>query len=444
MFPMKLNGILCLFFGVLCINTTFAVEESMRISKLNFTPHNTKQVLIGNFWEAMSVSDCYGIIESEKLGKKLKLVNVCPSQTMIVDVKLPYWAICQMRDTGKYIIPLSKKGSVYKLPGRNYKVPKINDKSQVKYEKIIKQYCSLNKDKEGTFLKDVLLNKDLQSLHYSCLRRISSLGEFNNPLSKESNEFWTKIYINQNNSVPFKRLLVIYMSKCNFLPGSPIFITALKDPATHDLAAMIFSNKNKKEFESLMLNWLNDKKLRKYSIMNSERMVQNTEFVHTVMKYFDPKNMEQLQYILPVLCLNKNITGEKYIKVFLTSNNNPHNFSLYRKLFSAILLYNPVAFTQELKQFLKNNRKNRFITNSSIYPTILTCLCKAGDADGYKMTQKYLNSLNQNSKSKNDIMKINMVLGIFRIYNPQINKFEKLKQNINEKVQASLSSRGKT
>lgn len=434
---MRNASVLCLFTVFMILGQAHAGEVSQGKNVSHDKIKVSKRKNIACFWDAVSASDAIGIVESKKMGKGLKIVETIPAGINTSTIKLPEWTLWQMRGEGKYLIPLTKQASGYEVPGKNYRIPKIAVGSQDQLNLLIRRYKALEAGQEKEFLKGVMLNKDFSSLRYSCLRRLLALGEFNKPFSQQNRNFWEKVYSDNQTTIPCKRALLQHMSMCNFTPGSAMYVEALKNSTTHSLSAMIYYQKDKKGFESLMLTWLKDPKLRKYAVMNSDKMAGNAEYVASAMEHFDPKDKEMQQYYIPVLCVTKDKAGVTYLKNFLSTDKDPRNFGLYRKLFLAISKYNPTGYTAELKSFLKNNRNNSFILNSSIYPTILACLCKGKDVDGYKMTLDYLNKLPAESKARNDVMKINMVLRTFHIYNPKINKLDKLKEDISIKTKAA-------
>ena len=92
-----------------------------------------------------------------------------------------------------------------------------------------------------------------------------------------------------------------------------------------------------------MLKWLNDPELRRYAIMNSDKVVGNPAYAASAMKYFDPKDKKNLQYFIPVLCVTSDKAGEKFIRNFLI-------IKLERETVSVIVLINIATKSERLKK----------------------------------------------------------------------------------------------
>ena len=215
------------------------------------------------FWTAVAHADEIGIVQSQKRGKNLKLTGVLSGKKMDVKIKFPNWFVWQVRTSGDYLLPLSKKDSGYVICGQKYSIPSVKSNEIAKYNALIGQYKKLKPEEENAFLKKVISNDAYSSLALACLHRLNGIGEFSRVMPKKDCDFWLAVYLQKNIDVGFKRYLLYNISRRNFLNSIAIFETALKDPKLSTMAGRIFAKKDKKRFEKLMTSWLASDKLRK-------------------------------------------------------------------------------------------------------------------------------------------------------------------------------------
>jgi hypothetical protein len=188
-----------------------------------------------------------------------------------------------------------------------------------------------------------------------------------------------------------------------------------------------------------MIKWLGDPKLRLYALQNSFALSGSPKYVAAAMKVFDPKSKDKtsLKYYMPVLCATDNVNGEKFIKTFLTETVNPDDLVLYQKTFEAICYYKPTGFTDEIKTFLNNNKKNELLLKSAVYPMALYCLCKSGDPLGYKTALDYIAKIQTpDANGKHDLNQEKVFMIIFFQYAPRYRKLDQFKQDFQEKLAA--------
>ncbi|MHB9138348.1 MAG: hypothetical protein ACYC4Q_02975, partial [Victivallaceae bacterium] len=236
----------------------------------------------------------------------------------------------------------------------------------------------------------------------------------------------------------FKRHLLMALSGSNFLESKALFIEALQDPELNSIVSSIYSRKDKKAFEALMLKWLDDPKLRQYALQNSELLSGNPQYVAAAMKIFDPKAKDtaNLKYFMPVLCATDDSKGDKFIKSFLTEAVNPDDLVLYQKAFEAICRYKPTAYPDEIKTFLSNHKKNELLMKSTVYPMALYCLCKSNDPAGYKSALEYIAKAEAELKEKQNTNSRMIFMSVFFQYAPRYRNLDQFKQDFQEKLAA--------
>ncbi|MDD5599116.1 MAG: hypothetical protein PHV82_14310 [Victivallaceae bacterium] len=275
------------------------------------------------FWQAAKHADEIGIIKSQNRGNDLKLTRFLSGKKSDVKIKYPDWLVWQVRTTGEYLLPLTKKDANYVICGQKYSIPAIKADDAAKYDEIIKQYKKLKPEEEDAFFKKVIRNENYASLALPCLYRLNGIGEFSRVMPKKDCNFWLAVYSQKNIDISFKRYLLYNISRSNFLNSIAIFEAALKDTKLSTMAGQIFAEKDKKRFEKLMTSWLADDKLRLLALMNSQNMIENPAYVSAAMKYFDPKDKKELIYFIPVLCAASNKKAQDFIKTFLTCDQLP-------------------------------------------------------------------------------------------------------------------------
>ena len=330
-----------------------------------------------------------------------------------------------------------------KLPAINIIFPPLKAGEAVKYNKIINLYKSIKPDEESSFLKQITQNDKYTSLDFVCIRRLSSLGEFNQVMPQKEVDLWQAVYFRKDTPIGSRRYLLYEMSRNNFLNSIAIFESALKDSKLDAMAGRIFARKDKKKFEQLMISWLDDDKLRSFTLANSQNMIKNPAYVSAAMKYFDPKDKKSLKNFMPVLCATSNPKGQKFIKTFLATSKDPKNFMLYFIAIKNIWDTGSTAYTKELKIFLKNHKDDRFVMDGIVYPQILTCLCKANDLDGYKQTLAYISKLKPKSQVPIDRAKFYNFMRVFSSYNVKLNTLEKIRKDIQAKLAKAKTTKNK-
>ena len=145
---------------------------------------------------------------------------------------------------------------------------------------------------------------------------------------------------------------------------------------------------------------------------------------------------------MSVLCAPDNSKGEKFVRTFLTEATNPDDLVLYQKTFEAICHFNPTGYTDEIKTFLKNHKKNELLLKSTVYPMALFCLCKSGDPVGYKAALDHIAQIQSvDATGKHDLNQEKVFMMVFFQYAPRYKKLDQFKQDFQEKLTALEKSK---
>ena len=140
---------------------------------------------------------------------------------------------------------------------------------------------------------------------------------------------------------------------------------------------------------------------------------------------------------MPVLCAPDNSKGEKFVKTFLNEAISQDDLVLYQRTFEAICHYNPTGYTDEIKTFLKNHKKNELLLKSTVYPMALFCLCKSGDPAGYKPALDHIAQIQTvDATGKHDLNQEKVFMMVFFQYAPRYKKLDQFKQDFQEKLTA--------
>ncbi len=350
--------------------------------------------------------------------------------------------IYQVRSPGKYLIPLKKSPDGYAVMGQYYLIPALGSTDPQKLADAFKRYRELKPEAERAFLKELLTDDPLHPgfvmLAQPCIGNLAAMGEFRSPLEPQELKYWQDIYARKTMPTIARRHLLLVLSGSNFLQSKATFTNALQDPELSEFAGAIWSRKDKNTFEELMIKWLDDPKLRQYALQNSAMLSGNPKYVTAAMKVFDPKSKDKtsLKYFMPVLCASDNSKGEKFVKTFLTEAANPDDVVLYQKTFEAICQYNPTGYSDEIKKFLNNHKKNDLLLKSTVYPMALFCLCKSNDSVGYKAALDHITKIQTDAKEKHDLNPERMFMMVFFQYAPRYKKLDQFKQDFQEKLTA--------
>ena len=306
------------------------------------------------------------VIKDKQLAMKIKILN-----------------------SGTYIFPV-KSGEVLSFSFPNLKVENAEN-----VYSLLLRFKQLQTKDEASFLICNLLNQQ-SAIRFAALKRMQENGFFNSSFDKNTVDFFKDFYTKNNLTVPEKRLLLEAFSTCNFNQMTEVYILALSDSPVAKLSGQIFYIKNRDLFKSIVKKYISNEKLWKTALEQSEFFVEDEEFAAKAMKWFDRKNLQNNSAdFIPLLFVKarNNSYNEGIIKSLLTGSKNTKSFELYRKLAYWLNHSKTNDFKDEIKQFLINNKRNSYITESIIYPTMLSALKKSGHPQANRLLLEYLENL---------------------------------------------------
>ena len=316
------------------------------------------------------------VIKDKQLAMKIKILN-----------------------SGTYIFPV-KSGEVLSFSFPNLKV----DSAENIYSLLLR-FKQLQTKDEASFLIGNLLNQQ-SAIRFAALKRMQENGFFNSSFDKNAVGFFKDFYTKNNLTVPEKRLLLEAFSTCNFNQMTEVYILALSDSSLSKLSGQIFYVKNRDLFTGVVKKYISNEKLWNTALKQSEFFIEDEEFVNNAMKWFDRKNPQKNSAdFIPLLFAKTRYSyhNESIIKGLLTSSKNTKSFELYRTLAYWLNHSKTNDFKDEIKQFLINNKRNSYITESIIYPTMLSALKKSGHPQSNELLLEYLETLKtRNNKQLTD------------------------------------------
>ena len=300
---------------------------------------------------------------------------------------------------GTYIFPV-KSGEILSFP-----YPELNVSNPENTYSLLLRFKQLQTKDEASFLMGSLLNQQ-SGIRFAALKRLQEIGFFNLAFNKNTASFFKEFYAKTNLSVPEKRMLLEALSISNFNQMTEIYILALSDYNISKLSGQIFYIKNRDLFKSIVKKYISNEKLWKTALEQSEFFVEDEEFAAKAMKWFDRKNLQNNSAdFIPLLFVKarNNSYNEGIIKSLLTGSKNTKSFELYRKLACWLNHSKANDFKDEIMQFLINNKRNSYITESIIYPTMLSALKKSGHPQANRLLLEYLENLKmRNNKQLTD------------------------------------------
>ena len=300
---------------------------------------------------------------------------------------------------GTYIFPV-KSGEILSFP-----YPDLNVSNPENTYSLLLRFKQLQTKDEARFLMGSLLNQQ-SGIRFAALKRLQEIGFFNLAFNKNTASFFKEFYAKTNLSVPEKRMLLEALSISNFNQMTEIYILALSDHNISKLSGQIFYIKNRDLFSGIIKKYISNEKLWNTALRQSEFFVEDEEFVNKAMKWFDRKNPHKNSAdFIPLLFVKarNNSYNEGIIKSLLTGSKNTKSFELYRKLACWLNHSKANDFKDEIMQFLINNKRNSYITESIIYPTMLSALKKSGHPQANRLLLEYLENLKmRNNKQLTD------------------------------------------
>ena len=301
--------------------------------------------------------------------------------------------------SGTYMFPV-KSGELLSFPFPNLKV----DSAENVYSLLLR-FKQLQTKDEASFLIGNLLNQQ-SAIRFAALKRMLENGFFNSSFDKNTITFFKDFYTKNNLAVPEKRLLLEAFSICNFNQMTEVYILALSDSPVSKLSGQIFYVKNRDLFASIVKKYISNEKLLNTALKQSEFFIEDEEFVNKAMKWFDWKNPQKNSAdFIPLLFAKTRYSyhNESIIKGLLTSSKSTKSFEIYRTLAYWLNHSQSDKYEDEIMQFLVNNKRNQYITESIIFPTMLAALKKSGHPQSKKLLLEYLETLKtRNNKQLTD------------------------------------------
>ena len=316
------------------------------------------------------------VIKDKQLAMKIKILN-----------------------SGTYIFPV-KSGEVLSFSFPNLKVENAEN-----VYSLLLRFKQLQTKDEASFLIGNLLNQQ-SAIRFAALKRMQEIGFFNSSFDKNTVGFFKDFYSQSNLSVSEKRLLLEAFSTCNFKKMTEVYILALSDSPVSKLSGQIFYVKNRDLFADIVKKYISNEKLWNTALKQSEFFIEDEEFINKAMKWFDRKNPQKNSAdFIPLLFAKTRYSyhNESIIKGLLTSSKSTKSFEIYRTLAYRLNHSQSDKYKDEIMLFLVNNKRNQYITESIIYPTMLSALKKSGHPQSKKLLLEYLEILKtQNNKQLTD------------------------------------------
>lgn len=367
-----------------------------------------------NFWDAIMTSDqiAFWEVSNDQKAKFTRLLSGEPFNTSTVP---PQWLFEFTRIPGIYPIPL-KDGQVISGP---YHLPllKKNFKGIIAF---FDHYRKLPANEEKEFLFNLLQNQNTFS--ESILHRLSALGIFRRPLSKYEISIFQKLYLSGVLQISEKRFLLEGLGQKNFYCTKMIFENALEDQNICELAGQIYYKEDKLGFIQLMLHYAHTDTNWEIALRQSERLFNQPEYLQLLYRrYHKDMPPQKLKYFIPILLGSNRNTYILEVAEILQRPSNGNNFELFRQTIKWIYRLHEEKYVNELKKFLKKNINNEFICKSNILPMIWVILCRAHDAEGYRLTHDGLLKLKKEGHIEQSI-----AFTIFRQEYPQCKTFNEL------------------
>ena len=301
--------------------------------------------------------------------------------------------------SGTYIFPV-KSGNVLR-----FSYPELNMNNPENTYSLLMRFKQLQTKDEASFIMGNLLNQQ-SGIRFAALKRLQETGFFNQAFDKNTASFFKEFYTKTNLSVPERRLLLEALAIFNFNRMTEVYILALSDHNISKFSGQIFYAKNRDLFTSIVKKYISNEKLWKIALKQSDFFIEDEDFVNNAMKWFDRKNPQNNSADFVPLLFAKtkhNRHNANIIKALLSNSKNTKSFELYRTLAYCLNHTQPDKYKDEIMQFLINNKRNSYITESIIYPTMLSALKKSGHPQANRLLLEYLENLKmRNNKQLTD------------------------------------------
>ena len=360
--------------------------------------------LYHNVLSAAKDADSFAVVKINDQRQVVAQYMLPQSAKVIKDKQLT--AKIKNLSSGIYMFPV-KSGELLSFPFPNLKV-----ESAENIYSLLLRFKQLQTKDEASFLIGNLLNQQ-STIRFAALKRMQENGFFNSAFDKNTIAFFKDFYTKNNLTVPEKRLLLEAFAICNFNQLTEVYVLALSDYNLSKLSGNIFYAKNRNLFTSIVKKYIDNEKLWKIAVTQSDFFVDDEEFVGKAMKWFDRKNPQKNSAdFIPLLFAKTRYSyqNESIIKGLLTNSKNTKSFELYKKLAYWLNHSRPDKYKYEIVQFLANNKRNQYIAESVIYPTMLSALKKSGYPQANKLLLEYL----ENLKMRNNQQLTDQVCVLFK------------------------------
>ena len=360
--------------------------------------------LYHNVLSAAKDADSFAVVKINDQRQVVAQYMLPQSVKVIKDKQLT--AKIKNLSSGTYMFPV-KSGELLSFPFPNLKV-----ESAENIYSLLLRFKQLQTKDEASFLIGNLLNQQ-STIRFAALKRMQENGFFNSAFDKNTIAFFKDYYTKNNLTVPEKRLLLEAFAICNFNQLTEVYVLALSDYNLSKLSGNIFYAKNRNLFTSIVKKYIDNEKLWKIAVTQSDFFVDDEEFVGKAMKWFDRKNPQKNSAdFIPLLFAKTRYSyqNESIIKGLLTNSKNTKSFELYKKLAYWLNHSQPDKYKDEIVQFLANNKRNQYIAESVIYPTMLSALKKSGYPQANKLLLEYL----ENLKMRNNQQLTDQVCVLFK------------------------------
>ena len=341
----------------------------------------------------------HNALSASKNADSFLVVKINEQRQIVAQYTLPQNAKTQLNKesssrfstlkAGTYIFPI-KSGEILSFP-----YPELNVDNPENTYSLLLRFKQLQTQDEASFLMGNLLNQQSE-IRFAALKRLQEIGFFNLVFDKNTASFFREFYAKTNLSVPEKRMLLEAFSISNFNQMTEVYILTLSEHNVSKLSGKIFYIKNRDLFTGIVKKYISNEKLWNTALKQSEFFIEDKEFVNNAMKWFDRKNPQKNSAdFIPLLFAKTRYSyhNESIIKGLLTSSKNTKSFELYRTLAYWLNHSQSDKYKDEIMQFLVNNKRNQYITESIIYPTMLAALKKSGHTQSKKLLLEYLETL---------------------------------------------------
>jgi len=378
---------------------------------------------IASFLSALATDEVYpNVLSAAKCSDAFLIVKINRMQQVIACYSLPRQG--KFSSSEKTIRPFRyiKPGS-YMFPIKqglllNFKYPYLLVKNPENIYSLLLKFKQLPVEDEGIFLINNFLNLQTE-VRFSALKRLQEIGFFNSHFNPDTTLFFRNFYTNEKLSVPEKRLLLENLATCNFNKFAELYILALSDHDVSKLSGHILNKKNRKLFSDIIKKYISNEKLWKIAIKHANYFIEDQDFVNLALQRFDYNNPQNNSAdFIPLLLIpqKKSNRNAEIIKKLLVNSKNTKSFELYKNLAHGLNYHSdPIQFREEIMQFIVNNKKNQYIADGIVYPTMLLALKKSGHSQANKLLRDYLVEL----KNKNNRQLTDLVCVLFKNKNQQ-------------------------